>query len=156
ERDSRALVSILDKRARKFPAPANLAELARGHHEWALLLRQRGQRQEAERQLKQAVARQQEVLGKVPGDACQYRALCLYQLAAEDDQAAVDTVSTWVKTVPENRQPRYHEAAWCLAQCAARATKQGKDAEPLARRAVELLRKAAGQSSLDARFLAKP
>src|SRR5262249_4422460 len=47
ERDSRALVSILDKRARKFPAPANLAELARGHHEWALLLRQRGQRQEA-------------------------------------------------------------------------------------------------------------
>jgi hypothetical protein len=63
--------------------------------------------------------------------------------------------SAWLKAVPEDRQPRYHEAAWCLAQCAARTAKQGKDAEPLARRAIELLRQAAGQGFADARFLSK-
>ncbi|MBI1917772.1 MAG: protein kinase [Planctomycetes bacterium] len=154
ERDCRTLVSILEKRARKFSTATHLAELASAHHEWALLLRQRGQRDDAERHLKQAVAWQREVLLKAPTDACQFWSLCVYQLAASDDQAA-ETVSAWVKAVPENQQPRYHEAAWCLVQCAAQAVKQGKNTEPLAGRAVELLRKAAGQGTLDARFLSK-
>jgi serine/threonine protein kinase len=155
ERDCRALVSILDKRARKFPTAPFLAELASAHQERALLLRQRGQLDEAARQLKQAIARQREAIGKASADACQFRELCVYQLAA-DDEEAVATVDAWLKAVPEDRQPRYHEAAWCLAQCVeAQATKKGTDVEPLARRAVELLRKAAAQGTLDTRFLSK-
>ena len=71
------------------------------------------------------------------------------------DEQAAETVSAWVKAVPKNKQPCYHEAAWCLAQCVTRATKQGKNADSLAGRAVELLRKAAGQGTLEGRFLAK-
>ncbi|HKB40140.1 MAG TPA: hypothetical protein VKD72_27140, partial [Gemmataceae bacterium] len=155
ERDYRGLVPILEKRARKFSEVSHLIELAHAHHEWALLLRQRNRPEEADRQLKLAVTRQREVVAKAPADACQHRLLCVYQLTTGEDEAVAETVSAWVKAVPEDRQPRYHEAARCLAQCAARAAKQGKNAEPLARRAIELLRKAAGQDLSDARFLSK-
>ena len=155
ERDDRALVPVLEERARRFPEPAYLAELAAGHYEWALVLRQRGQGEEADRQLPRAVARQREVLAKQSQDACRHRALCVYQLAAGDHRGAADSVRAWVRAAPAGGRPRYHEAAWCLAGCAARAGQDGEDAEGLAREAVALLRRAAGQKAVDADFLAR-